>query len=220
LEKILERNKEKYFLLLANQGVKLPSDYDTKNLKASPVNTKISPNDISALTQHVIALQTQIKEMQGGTTTKKYTLEDICPYPFNRQLTMFPFPKHCEIPKFDRYNGKTDPIDHVREFRNMSLEFAHEDTYLMRLFPRNLGGQSMEWLSKITPPINTFEELIKKFISQYSYNIQHQIMMLDLCKAKQKVGEPFITFLQRWRRLFARYSHPVPEKENIDIFIT
>jgi hypothetical protein len=104
--------------------------------------------------------------MQGGTTTRKYALEDIWPYPFNRQLTMIPFPKHCEIPKFDRYNEKTDPIDHVREFRNMSLEFAHEDTYLMRLFPPSLGGQSMEWLSKITPPINTFEELINKFISK------------------------------------------------------
>jgi hypothetical protein len=43
--------------------------------------------------------------------------------------------------------------------------------------------------------------------------------MLDLCKEKQKVGEPFITFLQRWRRLFARYSRPIPEKEKMDIFI-
>ena len=86
---------------------------------------------------------------------------------------MIPFPKHCEIPKFDRYNGKTDPIEHVRDFRNMSLEFAYEDTYLMRSFPRSLGGQSMEWLSKITPPIKTFEELINQFISQYDYNIQH-----------------------------------------------
>jgi hypothetical protein len=132
---------------------------------------------------------------------------------------MIPFPKHCEIPKFDKYNGKMDPIDHLREFRNMSLEFSHEDTYLMRLFPCSLGGKSMEWFSKITPPINAFEEFINKLISQYSYNIQHQITMLDLWKEKQKIGEPFITFLQIWRRLFARYSRLVPEKEKMDIFI-
>jgi hypothetical protein len=114
LDKILERNKEKYFLLLANQGANLSSDYDTENLKENSLNVEIPSNDLSALTQHVIALQIQIKEMQGGTTMKKYALEDICPYPFNRQLTMIHFPKHCEIPKFDRYNGKTDPIDHVR----------------------------------------------------------------------------------------------------------
>ena len=43
--------------------------------------------------------------------------------------------------------------------------------------------------------------------------------MLDLCKVKQKVGESFTMFLQRWRRLFARYSRPIPEKEKMDIFI-
>lgn len=132
---------------------------------------------------------------------------------------MILFPKHCEIPKFDRYNGKLDPIDHIKDFRNMTLEFAHEDTYLMCLFPRSLGGQSMEWLSKITSPIKKFEELINEFISQYSYNIQHQITMIDLCKAKQKIGESFITFLQRWRRLFTRYPRHVPKKEKITTFI-
>jgi hypothetical protein len=50
--------------------------------------------------------------MQGGAT-KKYSLEDIFPYPFDIKLTMIPFPKHCEILKFDRYNKKMDPIDHV-----------------------------------------------------------------------------------------------------------
>ena len=101
----------------------------------------------------------------------------------------------------------------------MTLEFAHEDTYLMHLFPRSLGAHSMEWLSKITPPVKTFEELINLFILQYSYNIQHQITMIDLCKVVQKPGEPFITFLQRWRRMFARYPRHVPEKEKMVTFI-
>lgn len=61
-------------------------------------------------------MQGELKELRGGTATKKYTLDDICPYPFDRSLNMIPFPKHCEIPKFDRYNGKSDPVDHVRDF--------------------------------------------------------------------------------------------------------
>lgn len=149
-------------------------------MKNKPEETPLS--DLSTLTQQIKALQGQVRELQGGTTTKKYTLEDICPYPFDRSLNMIPFPKHCEIPKFDRYNGKTDPIDHVRDFKNLTLEFAYEDTYLMRLFPRSLGVHSMEWLSKISPPVRKFEELINLFILQYTYNIQHHITMIDLCK--------------------------------------
>lgn len=193
LENILECNKEKYFLYLANKGAKLPHDFDTENLKRSLDETPLS--DLSALSQQIKALQGKIKDMQEGTTTKTYALDNICPYPFRRCLNMIPFPKHCEIPKFDHYNGKLDPIDHIRDFQNMVLEFSHEDTYLMCLLSRSLGGQSMEWLSKITPPIKAFEELINEFISQYSYNIQHQITMIDLCKAKPKPSEPFITFL-------------------------
>lgn len=35
----------------------------------------------------------------------------------------------------------------------------------------------------------------------------------------EKKGESFLIFLQSWRRLFARYAHPIPEKEKMKIFI-
>lgn len=53
----------------------------------------------------------------------------------------------------------------------------------------------MEWLYKLTPPIRSFDELVNKFITQYSYNIQHAITMLDVCNTKQKKNETFMVFL-------------------------
>lgn len=134
LDKILERYKERYFLSLENQGAKLPFDYDTQSIKENPEMNEPPLTDLITLTHEIRELKGKIKEMQGSTT-KKYYLEDIFPYPFDRQLNMIPFPKHCEILKFDRYNEKTYPIDHIREFKNMILEFAHEETYFMRFFP-------------------------------------------------------------------------------------
>lgn len=131
----------------------------------------------------LIALTQQMQDIQQGTTIR-YSLNEICPYPFDRRLNMIPFPPNSDVPKFDKYDGKSDPRDHVREFCTISLEFAHDETYLMRLFPRSLGGQTMEWLSKITPPVRSFDELVNKFITQYSYNIQHAITMLDVCNTK------------------------------------
>lgn len=75
------------------------------------------------------------------------------------------------------------------------MEFAHEDTYLMRLFPKSLSGLAMEWFSKLPPGIRSFIELVDKFFSQYSYNIQREVTMLDLCNTKQNSGAPFMTFL-------------------------
>lgn len=153
-------------------------------------------NSLLNLTQQMQTLQQQIQDMQNGTSSKKYSLEDICTYPFDKNLNILPFPQHCEIPKYDKYNGKFDPQDHIREFCTMSMEFAHDKTYLMRLFPRSLNGQSMEWFSRLPSGIKSFEELVNRFISQYSYNIRNEITMLDLCNVKQKNGESFMIFLQ------------------------
>lgn len=38
LENIFQRNGEKYLLMLAKQGVKLPDDFDVNQLKAPPKN--------------------------------------------------------------------------------------------------------------------------------------------------------------------------------------
>lgn len=85
--------------------------------------------------------------MQNGTSAKRYSLEEICPYLFEKGLNMVSFPQHCEILKYDKCDGKTNPQDHIREFCTISMEFAYNETYLMRLFPRSLSGKSMEWFS-------------------------------------------------------------------------
>lgn len=109
---------------------------------------------------------------------------------------MIPFPRDVDIPKYDKYDGNEDPHNYIRQFYALSMEFMHDDTCLMWLFPISLNGQATESFTKITPPLKSFDELVKRFIQHYSYNISHPITMLDLCNMKQKVGEPFFTYLQ------------------------
>jgi len=70
----------------------------------------------------------QLVEMAKEPKKKHYSLEEICPYPFDRSLYMPPFPKHFEMQKFDKYKGKGDPQDHLREFHFACLEVAQKDT--------------------------------------------------------------------------------------------
>lgn len=110
------------------------------------------------------------------------------------------------MPKFKKYRGKGDPHDHVKEFHSACLEVAYEDTYLMHLFPQILGGTTTSWLSRLLGGIRTFEELIQKFLAHYSHNIECDITMADLCNTKQKLGELFSVFLQRWCQMSSRHS--------------
>ena len=57
---------------------------------------------------------------------------------------MQPFPKDIEVPKYDKYDGNGDPHDHARHLYALSMDFMHEDTFLMRLFPRSLRGKAMD----------------------------------------------------------------------------
>ena len=66
--------------------------------------------------------------------TKIYTLDSLCPFPFENSIDMPPFPREVELPKYDIYLGNFDPQDHLWEFGTLSMEFMHDQTYLMYLF--------------------------------------------------------------------------------------
>ena len=86
-------------------------------------------------------------------------------------MYMVLFPRDIEVPKYDKYDKNYDPHDHVHHFYALSMDFIHEDTYLLRLFPRSLRGQALEWSTKLSHPLRTFDELARRFTQDYSYNI-------------------------------------------------
>jgi len=90
----------------------------------------------------------------------------------------------------------------------------------MRLFPRSLGGQSTKWFAHLPPGIKKFHELMEKFVNHFSYNFEHEISMTDLCNTKQKNGESFVAFLQRWRSLASKLPWPIPKKQLVTMFVT
>ena len=77
---------------------------------------------------------------------------------------MPPFSRGVELPKYDKLFGTYDPQDHLWEFGALSMEFMHNQTYLMHLFPRSLGGQAMEWFLNFPTGIKTFNEIVSLFI--------------------------------------------------------
>ena len=61
-------------------------------------------------------MKNDLKALKDETNSKIFKFENDCPYPFDKTITMTPFPKHFEIPKFDKFRGKSDPVTHIKEF--------------------------------------------------------------------------------------------------------
>ncbi len=191
MEKIHKKHKERYILALAQQRVKLPTNFDVTNLKWDKED---SPLDI--VTQKLQDLQMEMEKMKRGKIQPtKFNLKKVCPLPFDKNITFMHFLQNVQIPNYDKYFGTLDPPDHLRQFHTLSMKFFHDMTYLMWLFPRSLGGQAMEWFSKIPSNIKTFDQLASVFISQYLYNIKREVTMIDLCNMKQLPNKLFKNFL-------------------------
>ena len=172
MEILLNEEKEKYFLKLAQEGAKLPHHFN--------VETIITPEEeteTSKLQKQLKIMQDQMAQMmrKKDKPVKTFTMDALCPFPIDKSINMPPFPRGVELPKYDKYFGTTDPQDHLRKFGALSMEFIHDQTYLMHLFPRSLGGQALEWFSHLPPSIKTFDEISTSFVQQCSHNIQHLI---------------------------------------------
>ncbi|GLJ07896.1 hypothetical protein SUGI_0076310 [Cryptomeria japonica] len=168
------------------------------------------------LEQQIRDLQKKMKDI--NTPKPTYTMRDICPYPFEKSIPMPPFPTHFVTPKFDKYRGKGDPKAHIRQFFTACIEVATKETYLMRLFPQSLGDQAMEWFSQLPPGIKSWGDLAEAFIQHFSYKIETDISVTTLCNTKQRDGESFSSFLQRWRNLASRCSCEIPQKQMVEMF--
>lgn len=71
--------------------------------------------------------------------TKTYILDVLFPFPFDKSIDMYPFSRGFEVPMYNIYFGTANPQDNLKEFGALSIEFMHNQTYLMHLFPRSLG---------------------------------------------------------------------------------
>lgn len=121
---------------------------------------------------------------------------DLCPYPFDTTLYMPPFPPGYVAPNFTKYKGKTNPIEHIREFMTNCMDIAYEHTYLMRLFSKSLTGPTLNWYSTLKG-IKTWNELVAKFVKNYAYNIDTDTSITSLCTLTQEdTCEMFIPFFQ------------------------
>lgn len=109
-----------------------------------------------------------LKTLQESRSEQVFKFDELYPYPYDKSIMVMPFPKHFEMPKFDKCKGKGDPRYHVKEFFMAFQEVSWCENYLLQLFPKSLSGPTLEWFSKLSfDTINMFVDLSKQFVAQY-----------------------------------------------------
>ena len=107
--------------------------------------------------------------LQGvGTNVMKKVLSQISKSPFTRGIEKAKLPKRFHQPTFTIYNDRTDPIEHVSQFKQKMAVHSQDEALMYRVFPSSLGSMPMRWFDGLKiNSINSFRKLTQSFFSQF-----------------------------------------------------
>uniref|UniRef100_A0A2N9HE25 Retrotransposon gag domain-containing protein n=1 Tax=Fagus sylvatica TaxID=28930 RepID=A0A2N9HE25_FAGSY len=74
-------------------------------------------------------------------------------------------PPKFKIPKFEKNNGRGDPIIHLQMCCRKMAQFANNETLLIQTFQDTLMGHAVEWYSQLMK-ISHWKELADTFLAQ------------------------------------------------------
>ena len=85
----------------------------------------------------------------------KKALSQISKSPFTRGIEKTKPPRRFHQPTFTMYNGRTDLVEHVSQFKQKMVVHSQDEALLCRVFPSSLGPMSMRWFDglKQTPSV-------------------------------------------------------------------
>ena len=72
-------------------------------------------------------------------------LSQISKSPFTRGIEKAKLPKRFHQSIFVMYNRRTDPIEHVSQFKQKMAVHSQDEALMCRLFPSSLGPMPMRW---------------------------------------------------------------------------
>jgi hypothetical protein len=95
MKTIINRDKEQYFLDLAEQGAQLPPHF-----KAEDIIAREEETPMTLITKQMQAMQMELQKLkkEKETPNTRFSLNTIYPFPFDRDLYLPPFPCGVEIP--------------------------------------------------------------------------------------------------------------------------
>ena len=103
-----------------------------------------------------------------GTDVMKKALSQISKSPFTREIEKAKLPKRFYQPTFAMYNGRTDPVEHVSQFKLKMAVYSQDEALMCRVFPSSLGPMPMRWFDGLkTNSINSFKKLTQSFCSRF-----------------------------------------------------
>ena len=125
-----------------------------------------------------------------GRTTRRH--------PFVNQIMEVDIPLGWKPLNLERYDGTTDPDEHLDAFLTQANLYTNDDVILCRVFPTSLKGATLTWCGGLPPKsIDNFDTLIEHFSVQYTTSRSHRMTSATLASLQQVDDETLKKFMDK-----------------------
>ena len=133
----------------------------------------------------------------------KKALSQISKSPFTRGIEREKLPRRFHQPTFAMYNGRTDPVEHVSQFKQKMVVHSQIETLLCKVFPSSLGLIPMRWFDGLkTNSINSFKKLTQSFCSRFITCSRVPQPLDSLLSMSMREGESVKAYVERYWEMF------------------
>ncbi|XP_070022660.1 uncharacterized protein [Nicotiana sylvestris] len=132
------------------------------------------------------SMEQSLKNIQGLSGQKSVSYADLCMFP------LVHLPLGFKTPKFEKYDGHSDPIAHLKKYFNQLQGAGGKEELLMVYFGESLVGIASEWyMDQDISHWHIWDDLRRDFVRQFQYNIDIAPDRNSLTNLKKKSSESF-----------------------------
>ncbi|KAH7863965.1 hypothetical protein Vadar_024075 [Vaccinium darrowii] len=202
-------------LIMSDQDIRLKQQVDTNRVSSSNpgggakfnhatsaalgIGENAQPTSIASLSVQ------QLQEMIASTIRAQYggPAQSCFMYskPYTKRIDYFRMPVGYQPPKFQQFDGKGNPKQHIAHFVETCNNAGTEGDLLVKQFVRSLKGNAFEWYTDLEPEsIDSWEQMEREFLNRF-YSTRRTVSMMELTNTKQWKDEPVVDYINRWRAI-------------------
>ncbi|KAL0453820.1 UNVERIFIED_CONTAM: hypothetical protein Slati_1360100 [Sesamum latifolium] len=147
-----------------------------------------SARDIQVSSDGLIPVN-QLKEFIEGTIRSKIegSSKSSLTYskPYTPRIDSLKMPIGYQLPKFQQFNGKGNPKQHVAHFVETCNNAGTHGDHLVKQFVRLLKGNTFDWYTDLEAgSIDGWEQLEQEFLNRF-YSTRRTVSMVELTNSRQ-----------------------------------
>ena len=138
-----------------------------------------------------------------GNDAMSNALNQISKSPFTCKIEGAKLPRRFHQPTFTIYNGRTDPMEHVRQFNQRMAVHSKDEALMCKVFSSNLGPLAMRYFDGLRAnSINSLKKLTRAFGSHFITCSRVPRLLDLLLSLSMREGETLKTYFYRYWEMY------------------